>query len=133
MEYDYSYRETVKIYDTDAQGIVHYSGYYRFFTDAVEEFMKAKGQGFPILDGEKWMVVLESGAKYLRPAHIGDVLDIFLSISLISKKILRFDFTIKKKDESVCQGYLLHICIDKNKWKSTELPQSFVENLTKKA
>ena len=40
MDYDYSFSEDVKIYDTDAQGIVHYSGYYRFFTDAMQEFIK---------------------------------------------------------------------------------------------
>ena len=86
MDYDYSFSEDVKIYDTDAQGIVHYSGYYRFFTDAMQEFIKFKGHKFPIIDENRWMVVLESNAKYLKSARLGDTLRTLLKTSLVSKK-----------------------------------------------
>lgn len=131
MEYDYSFEEDVKIYDTDAQGIVHYSGYYRFFTDAMQEFIKSKGYNFPIIDENRWVVVLESNAKYLNSARMGDTLNTSLKVSLISKKILRFDFDITRNEEQICQGYILHICIDKKSWKSTELPSTFIEHLVK--
>ena len=36
MAEDFVFEDTVRIYDTDAQGVVHYAGYYRFFTDAAE-------------------------------------------------------------------------------------------------
>ncbi|MCL4398257.1 MAG: acyl-CoA thioesterase [Candidatus Parvarchaeota archaeon] len=132
MEYDYSFSEVVRIYDTDAQGIVHYAGYYRFFTDAMQEFVKAKGYSFPTVDENRWMVVLESNAKYIKSARMGDTLNTFLKVSSLSKKILRFDFNIMRGSESICQGYILHICIDKNSWKSTELPQGFIDGLIKK-
>ena len=132
MEYNFSFKESVKIYDTDAQGVVHYAGYYRFFTDAMQEFINSKGYNFPIIDENRWMVVLESNAKYINSARMGDTLTIFLKVSLISKKILRFDFDITRNEEQICQGYILHICIDKNSWKSTELPQDFIEGLVKK-
>ncbi len=132
MEYDYSFKEDVKIYDTDAQGIVHYSGYYRFFTDAMQEFMKFKGCNFPLLDENRWTVVLESNAKYLKSARLGDTLNTLLKVSLVSNKIIRFDFDIKREDDLICQGYVLHICIDKNTWKSTELPEKFIQDLTKR-
>jgi YbgC/YbaW family acyl-CoA thioester hydrolase len=132
MEADYSFSEDVKIYDTDAQGIVHYSGYYRFFTDAMQEFIKWKGHSFPIIDQNKWMVVLESNAKYIKSARLGDTLKTSLNVSLVSKKILRFDFDITCKDETICKGYILHICIDKNVWKSAEMPQDFIDSLIKK-
>lgn len=132
MGYDYSFKEDVKIYDTDAQGIVHYAGYYRFFTDAMQEFINSKGYSFPIVDENRWMVVLESNAKYIKSARLGDTLNTQLKVSLVSNKILRFDFDILRNEEQICQGYILHICIDKNRWKSTELPQEFIEGLFKK-
>ena len=132
MEYDYSFKEDVKIYDTDAQGIVHYAGYYRFFTDAMQEFIQSKGYSFPIIDEKRWVVVLESNAKYINSARMGDTLNTSLKVSLISKKILRFDFDITRNEKMICQGYILHICIDKNSWKSTELPQDFINSLVKK-
>jgi YbgC/YbaW family acyl-CoA thioester hydrolase len=132
MEYDYSFKEDVKIYDTDAQGIVHYSGYYRFFTDAMQGFINSKGYHFPIIDENRWMVVLESNANYIKSARLGDTLNTLLKINPISKKILRFDFDIMRGEDHICKGYILHICIDKNSWKSTDLPQKFIDDLAKK-
>ena len=50
MKRQFTFKESVRIYDTDAQGIVHYAGYYRFFTDALEQFVKERiGGTFPLL------------------------------------------------------------------------------------
>ncbi|EFD92303.1 MAG: Thioesterase superfamily protein [Candidatus Parvarchaeum acidophilus ARMAN-5_'5-way FS'] len=131
MENMYSFAEDVKIYDTDAQGIVHYAGYYRFFTDAMQEFIRSKGYKFPIIDDKHWFVVIESNAKYIKSARLGETLTTYLTISKVSNKIIRFDFDIKRDDDIICQGYLLHICIDKNSWKSTEIPQELLDLLNK--
>jgi hypothetical protein len=40
MADNFVFEDNVRIYDTDAQAIVHYAGYYRFFTDAAERFMR---------------------------------------------------------------------------------------------
>jgi acyl-CoA thioester hydrolase len=127
----FSFVEDVQIYDTDAQGVVHYSGYYRFFTDAMHEFVKSKGYKFPFIDDKHWFVVLESNAKYLNSAKVGDTLDINLTVNSVSKKIIRFDFDIKRGQEQICQGYVLHICIDKDKWKSADIPDNILNELTK--
>ena len=98
----------------------------------MQEFIKSKGYSFPSIDENKWMVVLESNAKYIKSARMGDDLNTLLKVSLISKKILRFDFDIMRNNDHICQGHILHICIDKNSWKSTELPQAFIDSLIKK-
>ncbi len=131
MEKAYSYVEDVKIYDTDAQGIVHYAGYYRFFTDSMQEFVRSKGYTFPFIDDKHWFVVLESGAKYLKSAHAGETLAINLKVKQVSNKIIRFDFDIMRGTDEICQGYILHICIDRTLWKSVDIPQEFLDLLNK--
>lgn len=127
----YSFVEDVRIYDTDAQGIVHYAGYYRFFTDAMQEFIRSKGYKFPFIDDKHWFVVLESNAKYINSARAGDTLNINLTATPVSSKIIRFEFDIKRGSDEICQGYILHICIDREKWKSAEIPQEFMDSLNK--
>lgn len=131
MEIRFNFKENVRIYDTDAQGVVHYSGYYRFFTDAMQEFMDSKGYKFPFVDDKHWFVVLESNAKYINSAKAGDSLNVNLLITQVSNKILKFEFDIKRGSDQICQGYILHICIDSTIWKSTAIPQEFLDSLTK--
>ncbi len=120
----------VRIYDTDAQGVVHYAGYYRFFTDAVEKFMsKIAGVNYPLFDSKVWFVVVESEAQYHRPAVLGDRLSITLTTSMPSKKALRFDFKIRKKGVDICSGHMVQVAIDRKHWKATNIPARLASRL----
>ncbi len=129
---EFIYEETVRIYDTDAQGIVHYAGYYRFFTDALEQFATQKtGRKFPLPDDKIWFVVVESNAKYYKSARVGDNLSVGLSPSKLSDKAIRFDFKIRRDGDLLCDGYITQVAIDREKWKSVPIPQDLLDDLTK--
>ncbi len=133
MSDEFVYKETVRIYDTDAQGIVHYAGYYRFFTDALEQFaIHRTGRMFPLLNEDIWFVVVESNAKYYKSAHSGEELDVSLNVTLLSEKTIKFDFKINRKDELICEGYIIQVAIDKNRWKSVPIPKDIVDKLVQK-
>ncbi len=124
--------DVVRIYDTDAQGVVHYAGYYRFFTDAVERFMSDKvGVNYPLLDDKIWFVVVESEAQYHNPAKLGDKLSVSLTTKMLSKRALRFDFRIKRKGTDICSGHIVQVAIDRTKWKATEIPKGLAALLSK--
>ncbi len=130
---EFVYEETVRIYDTDAQGIVHYAGYYRFFTDALEQFANQKApRMFPLSSNKIWFVVVESNAKYYKSARTGDRIKISLSPSQLSPKALRFDFKIKRDTDLLCDGYIIQVAIDKDKWKSVPIPDEIVSALFQK-
>ena len=133
MSDEFIYNETVRIYDTDAQGIVHYAGYYRFFTDALEQFaMQRAGRMFPLPNENIWFVVVESNAKYHKSAHSGDELEVRLNAELLSEKAIRFDFKIYRDGELICDGYIIQVAIDKNLWKSVPIPKEIVDKLVQK-
>jgi acyl-CoA thioester hydrolase len=124
MDGDFEFKETVRIYDTDAEGVVNYAGYYRFFSDALEQFAYEKlGKAFPIMNDRFFFVVVESHARYYKSARLGDVLNISISPELLSEKAVKFNFLIKRDAELICEGYITQVMIDKNKWKTVELPQ----------
>ena len=130
MAEDFVFEDTVRIYDTDAQGVVHYAGYYRFFTDAAENFMRETlGISYPLLDNDTWFVVVESKAQYKKSARLGDNLSVVLRPKKLSRKALRFDFQILRDGELICDGYITQVAINKNEWKAVELPKALLQKI----
>ncbi len=131
MEDGFYFDETVKIYDTDLQGIVHYAGYYRFFTDTLEQFsLKKTGSVMPLENEGIWFVVVESNAKYHNPAHVGDKLRVYMKPEVISSKAVKYNFEIKRGSDDICEGYITMVAIDKNKWKAVPLPKEFLDKVS---
>ncbi|MEM3839075.1 MAG: thioesterase family protein [Candidatus Micrarchaeaceae archaeon] len=132
MEKEFVYRERVRIYDTDAQGVVHYSGYYRFFTDAFEQFSKAKLMAsFPMFNENIWFVVVESNAKYHAPARLGDALSTYVRAELVGKKAIRFSVRICKGGKLLCEGFIVQVAINSKKWKAVPVPEEIAKKLPK--
>ncbi len=129
---DFVWEEKVRIYDTDAQGIVHYAGYYRFFTDAFEQFSKSKlGSEFPLLNSRIWFVVVESHAKYYKPARLGDKLSTHVNVEIVGKKAMCFNFKIYKGKYTICDGKIVQVAIDSKTWKAVVLPKNIVTRIKK--
>ncbi|EQD30314.1 thioesterase superfamily protein [mine drainage metagenome] len=130
MEGNFVFEDTVRIYDTDAQGVVHYAGYYRFFTDAAENFMRETiGTSYPLLDDDTWFVVVESKAQYRKSAKLGDALSVVLKPEKVSEKALKFVFRILRDGEPICDGYITQVSINRKEWKAVNLPASLLEKI----
>ena len=124
------WEERVRIYDTDAQGIVHYAGYYRFFTDAFEQFSRERlGSEFPIINSRVWFVVVESNARYYRPARLGDKLRTYVHAEIAGKKAVRFNFRIHEGRDVMCDGYVIQVAIDSRRWKAVPIPKNIAERI----
>ncbi len=121
----FTWKERVRIYDTDIQGIVHYAGYYRFFTDTMEQFCrKTINISFPMLSDRIWLVVVESKASYHKPARLGNMLSTRLRAEMIGKKAVRFNFRIYSRRELMCEGSIVHVAIDNRKWRAVPVPEA---------
>jgi acyl-CoA thioester hydrolase len=128
---EFVFEETVRIYDTDTQGIAHYASYYRFFTNAIEKYMQEKvGIKYPIVNDDLWFVIVESHAVYKRPLRLGDRISVVLSPKAISKKIIRFDMNIFKDGEKTTEGYVVQATINPKTWKAIELPDELIARIT---
>ena len=125
MANEFVWKDRVRIYDTDAQGIVHYAGYYRFFTDAFEQFSRAElGSDLPVASGRVWFVVVESSARYHKPARLGDILMTHVSAELAGSKAIRFSFRIFRGRELLVDGSIVQVAIDSRRWKAVDLPKA---------
>lgn len=73
----------IRIYyeDTDAQGIVYHANYIKFCERARSEALMQAGVDFARVDAH--FVVSELYAKFLRPARLGDTLEIRTSLAAL--------------------------------------------------
>ncbi len=115
-------KDVVMIYDTDYQGVAHYSSYYRFVTNAL---FAMKEKLFKDLDAKYknlWFVIAESKAEYKKPLKFGDKIDVVIEPQLLGKKSVRYNFSIYRGKELTTNGYITQVSIDKRTWKSLEIP-----------
>ncbi|MGC9129432.1 MAG: acyl-CoA thioesterase [Candidatus Micrarchaeia archaeon] len=126
---EFLFKEKVRLYDTDAQGIVHFASYYRFFTDALDEFRSKLFPNFSLLEGKVSFVTVESHAEYIKPAKLGDVLSVKVKPSLLSDKAVKFEMEVYKGKVLLCKGYMTQVAIDTKVWKAVPIPEEMKKKL----
>jgi Predicted thioesterase len=84
---------------------------------------------FPLINKDVWFVVVESNAKYYKSARAGDFINVGLLPKLLSKKAIRFNFSIRRDGELLCEGYIVQVAIDKDKWKAVPIPKDIIDKL----
>jgi acyl-CoA thioester hydrolase len=58
------------------------------------------------------LVVAESGARYLAPAHFEDELAIEVGLEPPTTSSLTSRYTVRRGEQEVARGFLRHVCVD---------------------
>jgi len=124
------YRRRVQFYETDAQGFMHHSNYFRIFEEARGEFLRDLGYPYSELRKRGFDVVLiDAYAKYLRPIFYDDLLEVRLVLDDLTKVKFSFSYTISVDGELKAKGKTTH-CVIKD-GKPVRIPMELLEKLEK--
>jgi len=76
------FHDQVKIYDTDAAGILFFGSIYRLMQDAFESFFESKGYSLNEVFKSKDLLipVVHSEADYKIPMRVGDNLQVHVRV-----------------------------------------------------
>ena len=86
--------------DTDAQGIVYYANYLRFFERGRSELLES--MGIPLKEIARpdcRLVVYEVRVKFRRPALLGDSIEVHTSMLYASEYRLTFRQQVRRRGE----------------------------------
>lgn len=113
--------------DTDAQGIVYYANYLRYFERGRSEFIETLG--VPMSEAARLdcrLVIYEVRIKFRKPAALGDRIEVWTSMLRTSEYRLTFRQQIRRKgeNEALVSGEVDVVAIDQN-GALTELPDYF--------
>lgn len=110
------YRFDLRVYleDTDAQGIVYHANYLKFFERARTELLDRLGLQPLEQAGRLRFVVHEMNIKFLRPALVGERLQVVTTFKPASEYRLSFTQKVYRGEESkpLTEAEVQVVCID---------------------
>ena len=121
----YRYETTVKLYDTDAAGIMFFANYFRAGHDAYQAYLESCGFSFArVLDEGKLLIpIVHAEADYFQPLVVGDRLTIILTCTTISTHSFVLNFELQRADKSVAGSVrTAHAMIDRASNEKLPLP-----------
>jgi len=109
----------IRIYfeDTDAQGVVYYANYLRFFERARTEYLREVGYGQHALMEEGGIfIVRKIEMKYRKPAKLDDLITIKTKLVKLGKVSFNFVQTAYLDDELLVQAKVSCGCLETDKF-----------------
>ena len=113
--------------DTDAQGIVYYANYLRYFERGRSEFLESFGIPMnQVADPEARLVVYQANIQFRKPVFLGDRIQVFTSMIRESDYRLSFRQKIRRsgENEDLVLGEIYVVAIDHD-GNLRELPAFF--------
>ncbi len=107
----------VYLEDTDAQGIVYYANYLRYFERGRSEFLESLGVPMSeVARPDCRLVVYEIRMKFRRPASLGDRIEVSTSTLHASEYRLTFRQQIRRRGEAdaLVSGEIDVVAIDQD-------------------
>jgi acyl-CoA thioester hydrolase len=117
----------VYLEDTDAQGIVYYANYLRYFERGRSEILESLGIPMnEVVRPDCRLVAYEVRIKFRRPAFLGDKIEVLTSMLRASEYRLTFRQQIRRRgeDEALVTGEVDVVAIDQD-GTLKELPAFF--------
>ena len=123
----------IKIYyeDTDAQGVVYYANYLKFFERARTEYLRDVGyEQRRLMEQGAIFVVRELDIKFKKPAYLDQQIEVHTKIIKAGK--VSFDFSQKifsNEGNLLCGGVIKCGCLDSKEFKPKPLPYELYQGM----
>jgi len=128
----YTCKATVRLYDTDAAGLLFFGNHFRLAHAAYEEFLASNGVdiGAVIREGKHLIPIVHAEADYKAALGVGDNLTVQMTCEKISEHsfVLGFVF-LKDKVGEVARVRTAHVMIDAATNEKRPLPANLIAML----
>jgi YbgC/YbaW family acyl-CoA thioester hydrolase len=111
---EYRLKRTIKFYETDAAGIVHFSWFNRYMEEAEHALWRAAGMSITARakDNVGWPRVAAS-MDFHRPLHFEDEVEVWIRITRISEKSIRYGCIMTSDGHRVATGAMTIACAER--------------------
>lgn len=118
----------VRYSDTDKMGVVYHGNYSRIFEIARTELLRSLGLPYAELEASGVMLpVLESYAKYQKPARYDDLLCLRATIPADVSLRLTISYSIECQTDTLVTGWTRHAFVTADTFKPIRPPRKFLE------
>lgn len=109
--------------DMDAYGHVNNMVFYSYVDTAVTEYLVRKG-GHDKDNAAAIGLVVESGCRYFKPLAFPHVVDCGLRVAKLGRSSVRYEVGMFESgaDEPAALGFFVHVFVDRESMRPTEMP-----------
>ena len=102
----------VRYAETDAAGVVYYGNYLTYFEVVRVELLRALGHPITSIEAQGVLLpVVEARLKYMRPAHLDDLLEVSVSVESIGPASFACDYEVTRDGLLLVSGWTrLAVC-----------------------
>ena len=113
----------VRYAETDAAGVVYYGNYLTYFEVARVELLRALGHPITRIEAQGiLMPVVEARLKYLRPAHLDDLLEIGVSIESVGPASFTCDYEVSRDGLLLVSGWTRLAVCERESGRAVPMP-----------
>ena len=115
----------VRYAETDRMGLLHHANYAVYFEAARTEMLRKRGFSYrDIEDSGHFLVIVELGCKYKRPAYYDDLLTIKTFVERVTHVKLVHRYEVRRAGTLLAEGNSTLACVDKE-GRPQALPEIF--------
>ncbi len=126
----------VRVYyeDTDMAGVVYHANYLKYMERARTELLRQLGFDQSAVADQDGAIftVRHMELDFIRPARMDEALEVVTSVKRMRPVSIEFEQVIRNdKDDVVCRGHALCVCIDRVRFKPRRIPPAIAEELSR--
>jgi acyl-CoA thioester hydrolase len=128
----FHYRRRVQFSETDLAGIAHFSAFFRFMEEAEHALWRAAGLSIGAAEKTGGWPRVAAAFDYKSPLRFEDEFDVLVRIAEITRRSIRYAFTITREDVLVGSGSMTAVCTRKENGQlhAVDVPAEVIERLT---
>ena len=127
----FRYRRRVQFSETDLAGIAHFSAYFRFMEEAEHALWRAAGLSIGAAEKTGGWPRVAAAFDYKSPLRFEDEFVVTVRIAEMTRRSIRYGFTVTRADALVGTGSMTAVCTRKEngELKAIDLPGEVVDRL----
>jgi len=125
-------RVRVRYAETDQMGVAWHGGYFAWFEVGRTDLLRERGLTYKELEGRDLRLpVITVEARYLRPAHYDDMLEIRTRVRDVTGARVSFDYAVHREGEPkpLATGMTAHAAVN-GRGRPRRLPSELVSLLS---
>src|SRR5262245_35156074 len=105
----------VRYAETDRMGLLHHSNYFVYFELARTEMLRARGMSYrEIEDSGHFLVIVEVGCKFKRPARYDDELTVRTTVARVTHVKIVHHYEVRCAGLLLAEGQSTLACVDRD-------------------
>jgi acyl-CoA thioester hydrolase len=104
----------VRYAETDRMGLLHHANYVVYFEMGRTELLRKRGFSYrDIEDAGHFLVIIEMGCKFKRPAYYDDLLTLRTVVERVTHVKIVHRFEVRRDGVLLAEGHTTLACVDR--------------------